>query len=82
MKRTRLVIDGIPYKLVSSNFLSPITEDICTICALNEICIINGNKKFLCALGKPDCIRTFYEVDYAFDVRTAHEILIDELNDD
>lgn len=83
MKVTRLIIGGIPYKLVKAKGL--VMDDACGVCSLYAVCHRSKDKdmdelepRYLCDMeGRADA-DTFFVVDLDID-KTIKEVLNDKL---
>lgn len=81
MKVTRLIIRGIPYKLVKAPDLR--NDDPCDLCSLSEICLRKDDQdaedpRYLCDMGGRADPYTFFIVDLDID-KTIKEVKDDEL---
>ena len=81
MKVTRLIIGGIPYKLVRAKGLE--LDDACELCSLYAICQRLKNEddpepRYLCDMGRRPEADTFFMVDLDID-KTIKEVMNDEL---
>ena len=83
MKVTRLIIEGVPYKLVKTKGLN--LEDYCDLCSLSAVCHRLKDEdedvlepRYLCDMGGRPEVNTFFVVDLDID-KTIKEVLNDEL---
>ena len=81
MNVTRLIIGGIPYKLVKAKGLE--MDDACELCSLYAVChrkedVDELEPRYLCDIGGRSGADTFFMVDLDID-KTIKEVLNDEL---
>ena len=81
MKVTRLIIGGIPFKLVKAKGLE--MDDACALCSLYDVChrskdVDELEPRYLCDLEERAPADTFFVVDLDID-KTIKEVLNDEL---
>lgn len=81
MKATRLIIRGIPYKLVRAKGLD--IDDVCDLCSLYAVCQrLKDNDavepRNLCDMEEKSGPDTFFAVDLEIE-KTIKEVMNDEL---
>lgn len=81
MKAIRLIIGGIPYKLVKAKGLK--MDDACSLCSLCDVCLRSKDEdalepRYLCDMEGRSEANTFFVVDLDID-KTIKEVLNDEL---
>lgn len=82
MKVTRIIIGGIPHKLVKAKDLE--IENACDLCSLSAFCLRlkdeseSEEPRELCDIGGRSEADTFFMVDLDID-KTIKEVMDDEL---
>lgn len=83
MNVTRIIYDGIPYRLrlVDADALKD-NDDLCSLCSLNDICMRKNEDeqgeepRYLCGMGKMHNVQnTYFEVDFSSIDKTLRELI-------